>query len=433
MRDDFIQHQKDNAVEQALETLRSRIDALGLKEPIITKSGTTSILIQLPGYKDVERARSIIGQTAQLEFKIVSEDQNPLEQFSSNLPEGIRLLQASSADGNRYSYAISENRDALKAFLKDKAPEGFQFLLEEKDAAGGKKEFMSYLVERKSYLTGDMLTDASVQVDRQRNRPYVSLSFDRNGARIFEEVTGKFIKRKLAIVLDEKINSAPVIQSKIAGGNAMITLNSMTDYNTVFAEAKDLALVLRAGSLPAPVTFEENRTVGPSLGADSIKNGQISSIIGFSAVAVAMALYYGVGGLIANLALILNVLFILAAMSMLGSTLTFPGIAGIVLTIGMAVDANVIIYERVREELKRGKDFWEAIDLGYDKAFSAIFDANITTAIAGFVLWSFGSGPIKGFAITLLLGIASTMFTAITVTRVFMHMLKSWGVKKFSV
>jgi protein-export membrane protein SecD len=419
---DFI---KTNSVDQAIETLRSRIDELGLKEPVVEKQGTTSILIQLPGYKDIDRARRIIGQTAQLEFKIEAEDKDPLSAYSNNLPQGINLLPArgQKADGSllTYKYAKSKDKKALLAFLKDKAPKETEFLLEEIDYANGEKEYRSHLLYKKSYITGDMLTDARVSIDQQRNRPYVSMAFDRNGARIFEQVTGKFVKRKMAIVLDNKVKSAPVIQTKIAGGHAVITLNSMKSFNDTLKEAKDLALVLRAGSLPAPVTFEENRTVGPSLGRDSIAKGKLSIEIGFLAVVIFMIIYYGTAGLVANIALILNLLFVLAGMAMLGATLTFPGIAGIVLTVGMAVDANVIIFERIREEFDLGKGVLKALELGYDKAFSAIFDANITTALTAFILWNFGSGPIRGFAITLLLGILSSMFTAVFVTRVIFH------------
>ncbi|HPM45473.1 MAG TPA: protein translocase subunit SecD [bacterium] len=436
MRDDMIAQIKESSVEQALETLRSRIDELGLKEPIVARQGENAILIQLPGYKDVERARSIIGQTAQLEFKIVAEDMDPLGEYTGEVPEGITLVQGrgTNSDGSvlTYKYATGKDRVAMRAFLKDKAPEGTEFLLEESVFPNGEKEYQSYLLYRQAYITGDMLTDARVSIDEQKNRPYVSMTFDKNGARIFAEVTGKYVKRKMAIVLDEKVNSAPVIQSKIEGGSAMITLNSMGDYNTVFEEAKDLALVLRAGSLPAPVTFEENRTVGPSLGHDSIEAGKLSVIIGFLAVVIFMIIYYGLAGIVANTALFLNILFIMAGMAAFGATLTFPGIAGIVLTIGMAVDANVIIFERIKEELRLGRSLADAISTGYDKAWSAILDANVTTAISAFILWEFGTGPIKGFAITLLIGILSSMFTAIYVTRVIFNYMMKAGLKRFS-
>jgi len=436
MREEYIRNIHETSVEQALETLRSRIDALGLKEPVIVKQGSNSILIQLPGYKDIERARSIIGQTAQLEFKIVAEDMDPLASVT-DVPQGITLHQGrgQTSDGAMltYRYAVSEDKDLLLNWLRDKAPEGTEFLLEETFREGGKKSYQSWLVYKKAYLTGDMLTDARVEIDQQRNRPYVSLSFDRNGAEIFEEVTGKFVKRKMAIVLDNRVNSAPVIQTKIAGGHAMITLNSMNDFNTTLSEAKDLALVLRAGSLPAPVTFEENRTVGPSLGADSIQKGKVSIVVGLAIVVFVMIVYYGVSGFVADLALVLNVLFILSFMAVFGATLTFPGIAGIVLTIGMAVDANVLINERIREELRNGHSFMSAFELGYERAFSAIFDSNLTTAIAGFFLWNFGSGTVKGFAITLLIGIASSLFTAVYVTKVILHLLMRAGIKKVSV
>ena len=439
MRDDEANNVKEGAIDQALETLRNRIDELGLKEPIVQKQGDNSILIQLPGYKDIQRARNIIGQTAQLEFRIVAEDKDPISAYQGETPEGIEIRQGRGGDkeGNvfAYKFAVCADRDVLLDFLnnKVKAPEGTEFILEEKNFPNGSKNYTSYLMNRTVYLTGDMLTDARVSIDQQKNQPYVSMTFDRNGARIFANVTDKFTKRKMAIVLDNKVNSAPVIQTKIAGGQAMITLNSSDGYNAMFQEAKDLALVLRAGSLPAPVTFEENRTVGPSLGADSIQKGKMSVMIGFLLVVLFMILWYGVAGFVADIALFLNIIFVFAGLALFGATLTFPGIAGIVLTIGMAVDANVIIFERIREELRAGKSFTAAMNAGYDKAWSAIFDANLTSAIAAFVLWNFGSGPIKGFAITLLLGILSSMFTAIFVTRVIFHFLHKAGFKKFSV
>ncbi|MCK5807583.1 protein translocase subunit SecD [bacterium] len=439
MREEEANRVKQSAIDQALETLRNRIDELGLKEPLVQKQGNNNILIQLPGYKDIQRARSIIGQTAQLEFRIVAEDKDPVGNYQGETPEGIAIHQSRGGDkeGNVFAYksATSSDRDLLLDFLNNrvKAPEGTEFLLEEKVLATGEKSYTGYLMNRAVYLTGAMLTDARVSIDQQKNQPYVSMNFDRNGARIFGEVTDKFTKRKMAIVLDNKVNSAPVIQSKISGGQAMITLNSSGGYNAMFQEAKDLALVLRAGSLPAPVTFEENRTVGPSLGADSIQKGKMSVMIGFLLVVLFMVFWYGIAGLVADFALFLNIVFVLAGLALFGATLTFPGIAGIVLTIGMAVDANVIIFERVREELRAGKSFTVALNAGYDKAWSAIFDANLTTAIAAFVLWNFGSGPIKGFAITLLLGIISSMFTAIFVTRMIFHFLHKIGYKKFSV
>lgn len=437
MRDDTVKSIKEGSVEQAIETLRSRIDELGLKEPIVARQGDNSILIQLPGYKDVERARSIIGQTAQLEFKIAAEDIDPLGEYTGEVPAEVSLVQGggTNTDGSTlsYKYAVGSDRVALINFLSDKAPDGTEFLLEETKKTDGTSEYRSYLLYKQAYVTGDMLTDARVSIDQQKNRPYVSMTFDKNGARLFADVTEKFVKRRMAIVLDNRVNSAPVIQTKISGGSAMITLNSMGDYNSIFSEAKDLALVLRAGSLPAPVTFEENRTVGPSLGKDSIQKGKMSILIGLLAVVVFMFAYYGIAGLVADIALLLNIVFIMAGMAMFGATLTFPGIAGIVLTIGMAVDANVIIFERIKEEMRAGKSIAEGLASGFDKAWSAIFDANVTTAIAAFILWEFGTGAIKGFAITLLLGILSSMFTAIFVTRVIFHYLLKFGLKRFSL
>ena len=260
-------------------------------------------------------------------------------------------------------------------------------------------------------MTGDSITDARVSYDRFNN-PYVHLTFDRRGAKRFEQITGKYTKKRIAIVLDGTVYSAPVVQERISGGRAQITGRFSLE------EAKDLAIVLRAGALPAPVTILENRTVGPSLGRDSIQKGLKSIIIGGILVVLFMAVYYKGAGLVADVALLLNILLIAAALSGLNAALTLPGIAGVILTIGMSVDANVIIFERIREELRLGKTVRSAVEAGYAKAFSTILDANVTTLIAAFVLFQFGTGPVKGFAVTLCLGIAASMFTAIFVTRV---------------
>jgi preprotein translocase subunit SecD len=267
-----------------------------------------------------------------------------------------------------------------------------------------------------------------MQIGSQFNEPYVSISFDSEGAKIFERITGEHVGQRLAIVLDDTVYSAPVIRERIAGGQAQITGLFTTE------EARDLAIVLRAGALPAPVRIEENRTVGPSLGADSIRQGVTSAIVGGALVVLFVILYYRWSGVIADIALFLNIVLLTGALAYFHATLTLPGIAGIILTIGMAIDANVLIFERIREELRLGKTIKAAIDAGFSKALYAIVDSNVTTIIAALVLFQFGTGPVKGFAVTLSLGIAASMFTAVFVSRViFEHALSRWKVTQLSI
>jgi len=381
------------AVEQALETIRNRIDMFGVNEPDIRPQGKDRILIQLPGVKDPERAKALIGKTALLEFKLVDDDHSVEDALKGDIPPGDEIL-----------YQVNV------------------------DPRTGMTRHIPYLLKKRALLTGEYITDARVQIDSRFNTPYVSMSFNRRGARIFERITAENIKKRLAIVLDNKVISAPVIQDRIAGGRAQITGHYSMQ------EAKDLALVLRAGALPAPVKILEERTVGPSLGKDSIRQGFKSMLVGGIMVVLFMAVYYGISGLIADLAMFLNIVFIMAGLAFFGATLTLPGIAGIILTIGMAVDANVLIFERIREELRQGKTVRAAIDTGYGKAFVTILDANITTLIAALVLFQFGTGPVRGFAVTLSIGIIASMFTAIYVTRIifdYLYMVK--GMKKISI
>jgi len=381
------------AVEQALETIRNRVDQFGVSEPDIRPQGKNRILIQLPGIKDPERAKRLIGKTALLEFKLVDEDHSVEEALKGNIPPGDEIL-----------YKVSY------------------------DPKTGRVRKIPYLLKKRALLTGQYITDARVQIDRQYNEPYVTLSFDRRGAKLFEKITGENIKRRLAIVLDNKVNSAPVIQDKISGGRAQITGRFTME------EARDLAIVLRAGALPAPVKILEERTVGPSLGKDSIHKGLLSMVVGGLVVVVFMAVYYSLSGLIADVALLLNILFIMAGLAFFGATLTLPGIAGIILTIGMSVDANVLIFERIREEARLGKTPRAAIDSGYSKALVTILDANMTTLIAALVLFQFGTGPVRGFAVTLSIGIISSLFTAIFVTRViFDYLYLERRMKKLSI
>ena len=381
------------AVDQALETIRNRIDQFGVSEPDIRPQEGHQILIQLPGIKDPKRAMELIGKTALLEFKLVDDENSVDEALKGNLPPGDEIL-----------YQMSLNRET------------------------GRQVKTPFLIKKRTLITGEYITDARVQIDSQYNEPYVSLSFDSRGARLFEQITGENIKKRLAIVLDKKINSAPVIQSKISGGKAQITGRFNME------EARDLAIVLRAGALPAPVEIIEERTVGPSLGKDSIEKGFKSMLIGGVIVILFMAVYYGLSGCIADLALLLNILFIMAGLAFFGATLTLPGIAGIILTIGMAVDANVLIFERIREEARLGRTNRASIEGGYSKALVTILDANVTTLIAALVLFQFGTGPVRGFAVTLSIGIIASLFTAIFVTRiVFDYLYLQRGMKKLSI
>ena len=371
---EWMQEIKKQATEQALETIRNRIDEFGVSEPDIRIQGERRILVQLPGIEDTQRAKELIGKTAQLEFKLLDEENDLGAALNANVPSGSEIL-----------YQATEATEAKP---------------------------QPYLVKEQTLLTGAHLTDARVQIDQQFNEPFVSIEFDRKGARTFERITGENVKRRLAIVLDDKVYSAPVIQERIPGGTARITGN----FNT--QEAHDLAIVLRAGALPAPVKIIEERTVGPSLGHDSIRAGLLSMIAGGILVVFFMVLYYKGAGLIADFALILNILLIAGGLAAFGATLTLPGIAGIILTIGMAVDANVIIFERIREEMRLGKTPAAAIAAGFERAGLTVLDANVTTLIAALVLFQFGTGPVKGFAITLSLGVLASLFTALIISRI---------------
>ncbi|MFZ7128668.1 MAG: protein translocase subunit SecD [Desulfobacterales bacterium] len=371
------------ATAQALETIRNRIDQFGVSEPDIRRQGANRILIQLPGVKDTERAKELIGKTALLEFKLVDERMDPQTAESKGAPPGSEILYEVVQD--------STTRRTVKT---------------------------PYLIKKRTLLTGAYLTDARVSFDT-RDGAYVTIDFDRKGASLFERITAENVRKRLAIVLDNKVYSAPVIQERIGGGQARITGNFTTE------EARDLAIVLRAGALPAPVNILEERTVGPSLGSDSINKGVISMIVGGLLVVVFMVLYYRTSGLIADAALVLNIFLMGAALAAFQATLTLPGIAGFILTIGMAVDANVIIFERIREELAIGKPPRAAVEAGYDRATLTILDANVTTLIAALVLFQFGTGPVKGFAVTLSLGVIASMFTALIFTRMIFDFILS--------
>lgn len=372
---EYKENIRDMTLDQAVKTIRNRIDQFGVAEPDIRRQQDDRIQVQLPGLDDPQRAIAIIGQTAHLEFKMVDEDADIQRAVQGIVPPGSRLYhqQTTLPDGT-----TAEEPVVLKA---------------------------------ETVMTGEYITNAHTAFD-QYNQPYVAISFDARGSRIFERITGENVRKRMAIVLDGNVYSTPVIQEKISGGRASITGRFTVD------EAHDLAVVLRAGSLPAPVFVMEERTVGPSLGQESIDRGVRSAMIGGALVIIFMILYFGFAGLIADIVLAFNVILIMAGLAGFGATLTLPGIAGIILTIGIAVDANVLIFERIREELRRGLSPRAAVEEGYNRATLTILDANVTTIIAAVVLYQFGTGPIKGFAVTLTLGILASMFTAIFVSRV---------------
>lgn len=447
---EYIDRVRDYSVRQAQETIRARIDEFGVAEPNVILKGS-DIVIELPGLseKDFDRVKRQIGRTAQLEFRIVDDENTYMRTAAAQVPADSPIkVRTGSYDGKQhgvisYTYLESKDRAALNKFiagLKD-VPKDREILLGEESATDEKGEqlpdrvWITYLVQSITPLTGEYISDAEVMWEERTGHPEVSLTFDRQGADIFEQVSGDNVGRRMAIVLDDTINSAPVLQSRIGGGRARITLGGgLRDPNAILNEARDLAAVLRTGALPAPLRKSFESQVGPTLGRDAIERGQLAFLIGAGAVVLFMLYYYRGAGLIADFALGLNVLFILAIMSALGATLTLPGIAGLVLTMGMAVDANVIINERIREELALGKTPRAAVDTGYSRAFLSILDGQLTTAIAGVLLLQYGSGPIRGFAVTLLVGIVTSMFTSVAVTRlVFDFVVAKFSPKKLSI
>jgi preprotein translocase subunit SecD len=397
--------------------------------------------VEIPGIDEsrVARIKRIISTTARLEFKIVDEEGSAA--FFKGLADAlekdgpIKLMseRVSAGEGQiAVAYYLEANdqadgpsgRQLLKKFLADKEiPEGRSIAFEKNQAlddAGNPTANVSwrtYFLERTAGITGEYVENAMVLNDDSSGQPYVSLSFSQEGGKIFGDLTGANVKRRMAIQLDDKVQSAPTIQEKIPGGQARITMGGFESYQKLFQDAQDLVVVLRAGALPAPVKPVTEITVGPQMGQDSIDMGSLAFIVAAIAILVFMIIYYKGGGLAADLALLCNSLFMIGILGGAGATLTLPGIAGIILTLGMAVDANVIIYERIREELKTGKSPRAAVEAGYKRAFWTIFDAQITTFIAGVVMLQYGTGAIKGFAVTLLIGIVTSMFSAIFISR----------------
>ncbi len=403
---DFIM---TSSVEQALETIRNRIDQFGVTEPVIHSQSDNEIVIQLPGVKDTERAVELIGKTAILEFKLL-DDENPI---AAKLPE----------------YIQPGEEDKLFGEFASQIPEEDEILFERiDDVKTGKVTKRVYLVRKQTLMTGDLLTEARVSIDQRFNEPYVGMSFNSAGSKLFEEITAANVQKRLAIILDNNVYSAPSIREKIAGGSAQITGAFSME------EAKDLAIVLRSGSLKAPLKTLQNVSVGPSLGQDSIDAGVRAGLIGALLVICFMVVYYRMSGVIADFALMLNILFLVGMLSAFHATLTLPGIAGIILAVGLAVDSNVLMFERIREELRLGKTPRAAIDSGYDKAFWTIFDSHVTILITSIVLFQFGTGPIKGFAVTLGCGVLINLFTALVGTKTVFDLITSkWEIKKLSI
>ncbi len=373
---------RELAVRQGLETIRNRIDQFGVAEPSIQQQGENRILVQLPGVQDPARAKALIGKTALLEFKLVDERTDPESALRTGPPPGSEILYQRRVD--------KQTREERK---------------------------VPFLVQKKAAVTGRDVATARVSIDQNTSEPYVSVDFNAAGGRAFSELTDANVGKRLAIVLDGNVHSAPQIRERIPSGRAQITGGFSSD------EATDLAIVLRAGALPAPVQVLEERTVGPSLGADSIRQGMIAIFASTALVFVFMLVYYRLSGLIADVALGLNLLLLMATMAGFHATLTLPGIAGIALTIGMAVDTNILIFERIREELRAGKTVRGAIDAGFTRAFKTVIDTHVTVLVSGLILFQFGTGPIKGFAVTLMIGIAVSLFTAVFFTRLLFDLI----------
>mgnify|MGYP001119862554 CR=1 FL=1 len=410
--------------DRALEIVKNRIDEFGVYEPTIEKQGGSRILVQLPGV-DRERALNIIRKVAHLEFKLVSDKtQDVIKNIDKYLSKGDTM--GFQEPFSSYLFGVEgdlgfdiRDEDSLNALIaqaQEVIPQDLKFYFGPKEIYRGKEVKRLYLLKKEPELSGETIRDAEHRPYQGSDLQYtgawmVDIEFKREAARLFASVTGKNIGKRLAIVLDDIVQSAPYIKERIPQGKAVITGNFKAE------EARDLAIVLRAGALPAPLKIIEERSVGPSLGKDSITRGIRASLIGSLFVVVFMLVYYSLTGLVANFSLVLNVLLLIGALSAFGGTLTMPGIAGIALTIAMSVDANILIFERIKEELKLGKTVKTAISQGFSRAWLAIFDSNVTTIITGFVLYIFGTGPIRGFALTLIIGLIANLICAVFVTK----------------
>lgn len=453
---EWLVEQRDAAVDRAIEIVRTRVDRFGVTEPSIVRQGNNRLVVELPGVTDEERVRDLLRGTARLEFRLTAEpddlrhaleriiayyddddeDEIDLEEEweDPGQEQDNPLLQVFMPQGQGVTFGSAASRDTaeVNSLLRDPdvqrlLPRDIQLMwtANPQFEAEGQGYYSLIGVRRQVELTGDAITEARPTFDQHTNQPEVSMTMDRQGARTWARVTGANIGRPVAIVLDGVIYSYPVVQGQITGGRSSITGLASS------AEAEDLVNILMSGALPAPLDIVQERTVGPSLGEASIRSGFNSALFGLALVIIFMLIYYRTGGGVANIALVLNIIFIMGILAAFNATLTLPGIAGIVLTIGMAVDANVLIFDRIREELRAGKSLIAAIDSGYSNSMSAILDANITTFLTAVILFSFGVGPIKGFAITLMAGIAASLFSAIIITRVIVDWMtkdKKWNI-----
>lgn len=469
----YLVDETEKAIDRAIEIVRNRVDQYRVSEPNIQKQGGRRIIVELPGVKDEREVRQLLQGTAKLEFRLMRDpdiayrvmqsidnfligkvegdtatsaakvqDQKPRDALaeltgqSSTSPSDTSAEAKFSREHPFFTYVIPDQRNSGEGFVEEKnrdrvirlleradiqrlIPTDFQFLWSAKtfSSADGKKFYTLYATKKTPELTGGVIVDARASVDPEDNRPIVNMEMNSEGSREWARITGANINKRIAIALDNSVFSAPTVQNKIVGGRSRITGMDSP------AEARLLEIVLKAGALPAPVAIIEQRTVGPSLGEDSIRSGLSATTYAFLFTVLFMIVYYRTSGMIADIALLFNILFILGVLAGFQATLTLPGIAGVILTIGMAVDANVLINERVREELAGGKTIRAAIEAGYDKAFSAILDSNITTFLTGLILYQFGTGPVQGFALTLMIGIAATMFSALLITRVIFNSL----------
>ncbi len=476
----YLQNEAEKAIDRAVEIVRNRVDQYGASEPTIQKQGGRRIIVELPGVKDEAEVRQLLQGTAKLEFRMLrdsevsyrvmesidkflaggSKQEEPKQATAQSQPEkesqnalrqllGDAVAPASdttedakfSREHPFFTYVRPDQRGSGEGFVEEKdrewvrtllaqsgiqrlLPNDFEFLWSAKSfqAQDGKKYYTLFPVKRTPELTGGVIVDARASIDPEDSRPIVNMEMNSEGSREWARITGANVGKRVAITLDNGIFSAPVIQTKIVGGKSRIT--GMDSPN----EARLLEIVLKAGALPAPVAIMEQRSVGPSLGEDSIRSGLTATAFSFILTVLFMVVYYRTAGGVADVALLFNVLFILGVLSGFQATLTLPGIAGIILTIGMAVDANVLIFERVREELAGGKTLKAAIDNGYSKAFSAIIDSNITTFVTGLILFQFGTGPVQGFALTLMIGILASLFSAIVITRVIFDIMYGKGI-----
>jgi preprotein translocase subunit SecD len=451
--DESVERLRELSVEQARETISNRIDEMGLREAAVM-TRETDIVVELPGAteQEFEQVREIIARTARLEFKVVDDLADVIETLT-DIPAGIEksseVVSAGAQHPNVVSYFLYARgvddqgrtaRERLQDYVEQlrtagTIPEDHQLaigLADSGDATddadadapvddetrAANEAWRTYSLYSRAELTGDAIDDASVAMDPQTNSPHVSLVFNSAGARSFSRLTGANVQRRMAIVLDDRVASAPRIEERIGGGQARITMGGFGDYNEQLNEANQLVIVLRAGALPAPIRPANEQMIGPTLGADAVAQGTFGAAMGVLLVLLFMAFYYQVGGIVADLAVIFNLLFLMAILAAFEATLTLPGIAGIALTIGMAVDANVLINERIRDEMRLGKSPRSAVELGYQRAFTSIFDSQLTTFIAGVVLYQYGTGPIRGFAVTLMIGIVTSLFTGVFCSKV---------------